>query len=322
MKIFSHPPGEDWIVDRITQEFLKNTSHTITNLEDCDTIILFAPWCWNQYPQELLSTKKFIVVLHHIVPNKFNLNEFNTRDNFVDHYIVPNRHTYDFISQHTNKPVTLISYWINPSLWNNNPKKDSRKYIIELCKANKDKEFISTNVNLNNDFSNDFFIGSFQRDTEGFDLKTPKLEKGPDKFAECVKKIKKEKKLVLLGGWRRQYLISRFLEENINFIHIERPPIEIINIMYDSLDMYIVGSRHEGGPQAIIECGIKKIPIISTNVGIADAILHDDCILDVENSYIIPNENHVEVAFNNTLNVTINKQVEKIDLLMNDIRGT
>ena len=29
-------------------------------------------------------------------------------------------------------------------------------------------------------------IGSFQRDTEGYDLKTPKLSKGPDIFCDIV----------------------------------------------------------------------------------------------------------------------------------------
>ena len=34
--------------------------------------------------------------------------------------------------------------------------------------------------------------------------------------------------------------------------------VEQINELYNILDLYIVASRVEGGPQAILECGITK----------------------------------------------------------------
>ena len=37
-----------------------------------------------------------------------------------------------------------------------------------------------------------------------------------------------------------------------------------LNELYNCLDLYIVSSRLEGGPQAIIECALSKTPIIST----------------------------------------------------------
>ena len=42
-----------------------------------------------------------------------------------------------------------------------------------------------------------------------------------------------------------------------------------LNLLYNILDLYIVSSRLEGGPQAILECAISETPIISTNVGVA-----------------------------------------------------
>ena len=68
--------------------------------------------------------------------------------------------------------------------------------------------------NLNED---SFIIGSFQRDTEGKDLKSPKLIKGPDRFVEIVKffALKNDNLIVLLTGYRRQYVIKRLEEENI-----------------------------------------------------------------------------------------------------------
>ena len=51
-----------------------------------------------------------------------------------------------------------------------------------------------------------------------------------------------------------------------------------INELYNILNLYIVSSRIEGGPQAILECAITKTPIISTDVGLASEVLHETSI--------------------------------------------
>ena len=56
-----------------------------------------------------------------------------------------------------------------------------------------------------------------------------------------------------------------------------------INELYNILNLYIVSSRVEGGPQAILECGITNTPIISTDVGVASEILSPKSIIDMEN---------------------------------------
>ena len=48
---------------------------------------------------------------------------------------------------------------------------------------------IENNKKLRKEFNfsdNDFLIGSFQRDTEYYDLKSPKLIKGPDRLLEIL----------------------------------------------------------------------------------------------------------------------------------------
>ena len=68
---------------------------------------------------------------------------------------------------------------------------------------------------------------------------------------------------------------------------------ETINELYNCLDLYIVSSRFEGGPQAILECGITKTPIISTDVGVASEILASESIFNMENYLSAkPNINH------------------------------
>ena len=51
-----------------------------------------------------------------------------------------------------------------------------------------------------------------------------------------------------------------------------------LNELYNVLDLYVVSSRIEGGPQAIMECAITETPIVSTDVGIASEILNQESI--------------------------------------------
>ena len=51
-----------------------------------------------------------------------------------------------------------------------------------------------------------------------------------------------------------------------------------LNELYNLLDLYLVTSRIEGGPQAILESSITKTPILSTDVGVASEILHPNSI--------------------------------------------
>ena len=58
----------------------------------------------------------------------------------------------------------------------------------------------------------------------------------------------------------------------IPYKYFEMVSLSEINELYNILDIYIVSSRIEGGPQAIVECAISETPIVSTNVGIAPEI--------------------------------------------------
>jgi hypothetical protein len=64
----------------------------------------------------------------------------------------------------------------------------------------------------------------------------------------------------------------------VPFRYIERPSDETVNTMYQSLDLYVVSARCEGGPQSLIECGLAQVPCISTPVGIAEQVLESSSI--------------------------------------------
>ena len=105
-----------------------------------------------------------------------------------------------------------------------------------------------------------YLVGSFQRDTEGSDLKSPKLIKGPDIFIKSVSYLyKKNTNLkVVLTGKRRQYVINELNRLNIPFNYFEMIDGVTLNDLYNVLDLYIVSSRIEGGPQAILNVLFQK----------------------------------------------------------------
>ena len=65
--------------------------------------------------------------------------------------------------------------------------------------------------------------------------------------------------------------------------YFEMGEFSVINELYNCLDLYIVSSRYEGGPQSVLECGITRTPIISTRVGIADEILSSESLYSINN---------------------------------------
>ena len=169
---------------------------------------------------------------------------------------------------------------------------------------------------MNNDA---YLVGSFQRDTEGKDLISPKLSKGPDLFINHIDKlINKEKNLeVVLTGKRRNYVINELSKRNIKYHYFEMISFEQLNELYNLLDLYLVTSRYEGGPQAILEAGITKTPIISTDVGIAKEILSEESIIDLDNPLNArPNINY---AFSNVQNYLIPKGFDKFNEMFSQI---
>ena len=56
-----------------------------------------------------------------------------------------------------------------------------------------------------------------------------------------------------------------------------------LNELYNCLNLYVVSSRVEGGPQSIMECASTMTPLISTDVGIANEILSNKSIYNIEN---------------------------------------
>ena len=272
MKIYLSNLNESWIVDRFRKEWYSNNLDISTKFISRSTIIwIISPWTWKNISKKYLESKKVICSIHHIDFAKFTKleeNNFYARDYYVDTYHVFSYKTKTQLEKLTKKNIYVLPYWINNKIW--------------YEKVNK--------LDLRKKYSfnqNDFLVGSFQRDTEGSDLISPKLIKGPDIFLEITRKIIKNNPnlKIVLTGKRRNYVIKGLKEYNIPFSYFEMVNNRTLNELYNVLDLYLVTSRVEGGPQAILECGISKVPILSTDVGVASEILHKKSIFEPKNFF-------------------------------------
>ena len=108
---------------------------------------------------------------------------------------------------------------------------------------------------------------------------------------------------IVLAGKRRNYLIAKFNNAKIPYSYFEMVDSEALNDLYNILDLYIVTSRLEGGPQAILECAISKTPILSTDVGVASEILNKNSIFEI--NQFEKAKVDIEHAYKNSLNYII-----------------
>tara|TARA_A100001011_G_scaffold132530_1_gene139668 strand:- start:430 stop:1371 length:942 start_codon:yes stop_codon:yes gene_type:complete len=270
-KIYINKAKENWVVDRFRSEWNEYNYKTVNSIysKNVKIIWIIAPWTWRKLSSNRLNNQKVICTIHHIDEDKFDneaKEEFYNRDKTVDAYHAISEATKKQIQKLTDKKIYTIPFWINQNIFTQ----------------------LSNKLEIRNEYSIDeeaYLIGSFQRDTEGYDLKSPKLSKGPDRFLNLIDNISLQKNnlQILLTGKRRNYLIEELKKRKIKFYYHEMVDFNTLNKLYNTLDLYLVTSRYEGGPQAILECGITRTPILSTRVGIAPEILHEKSIFSMEN---------------------------------------
>jgi glycosyltransferase involved in cell wall biosynthesis len=124
-----------------------------------------------------------------------------------------------------------------------------------------------------------FVIGSFQKDGVGWGAGSePKWIKGPDVFLAVIQQLKKRipELYVLLSGPARGYVKAGLESMQVPYLHSYLDDYSVIGNMYQALDLYLVTSRQEGGPKAILESLASGVPLVSTRVGQAiDLVEHE-----------------------------------------------
>lgn len=304
MKIYLNNLNENWIVDRFKSEWYKFNKDISTRFYlNADIIWIIAPWTFKNKDLIKFKNKKIVCTIHHFenidVKKEFD-EKYSEIDNYVTAYHVISNYTYEHLKKLTDKPIFNRPFWVNQNTF------------FDIQETEKIKNYFKFN-------KADFLIGTFQRDSDGRDLNKPKLIKGPDRFIEIVKKMHKlnPNLKVVLTGTRRNYIKNELKNNLIPFYLFEMSNSKNLNYLYNCLNLYIVSSRIEGGPQSIMECAITKTPIISTDVGFAKQFLAPESIFNMSNFETAkPN---VEFAYKKVSEFTLNENMNYFRNFFSDL---
>jgi glycosyltransferase involved in cell wall biosynthesis len=135
-----------------------------------------------------------------------------------------------------------------------------------------------------------FVVGSFQKDGVGWgEGLEPKLVKGPDVFVAAIERMRAAVPdlHVLLTGPARGYVKQALDRLGVAYRHVSARSRDELAQAYHALDVYLVSSRQEGGPKAVLESMAAGIPLVSTRVGQAQEIVRDGVdgwLVDVEDA--------------------------------------
>ncbi len=122
-----------------------------------------------------------------------------------------------------------------------------------------------------------FVVGSFQKDGNGWgDGFEPKLIKGPDIFLKAIDGVRDRIPglMVLLTGPARGYMKRGLEQLHVPYKHVQVDRYQDVAVCYHAIDAYVVASRQEGGPKAILESMACGVPLVTTRVGQAIDLVH------------------------------------------------
>ena len=123
-------------------------------------------------------------------------------------------------------------------------------------------------------------VGSFQKDGVGWgDGLEAKRVKGPDVLLSVIDQMRAQVPdlFVLLSGPARGHVKAGLQRLGVPFAHefIEDP--RAMAPLYHAIDVYVVSSRQEGGPKAVLEAMSSGIALVTTRVGQAmDLVRHGE----------------------------------------------
>jgi len=207
-------------------------------------------------------SNKIVVTIFHLVPDDQRLKFLREADKYVDFF-----HTSCNITKQklielgvSEKKIIVIPLGVDLSLF--------KPVSLE------EKQRIKGQLGISQD---KIVIGSFQKDGVGWgEGLEPKLIKGPDVFVKAVEKLAKDYPIfVLLVGPARGYVKSELKKLGISFKHTYLKNFSEVAEYYCALDLYLITSRVEGGPKAILEAWASGVPVASTKVGMVPDIAQD-----------------------------------------------
>ena len=73
----------------------------------------------------------------------------------------------------------------------------------------------------------------------------------------------------MLIGPSRGYVKKRLEKHNIKYVHFFLENADEVSNYYSLIDLYLVTSREEGGPKALLESIVSNVPVFTSKVGMA-----------------------------------------------------
>lgn len=240
---------------------------------------------------------------YHVLPNDKRLKLIPYLNKYVDVLVTASPITKKILvdSGFNEKRIVIIPFGIDLSHF--------KKYDEKKKRAIREKFKIS---------DDEIVIGSFQKDGEGWgDGMEPKMVKGPDIFCDVIKLLKEKYNIhVFLTGPSRGYVKKRLEEYQVPYTHLYLDNYMDIVYCYNILDLYIVPSRVEGGPQALLESMATGVPLVTTKVGMAPYMIKNGF-----NGFITNTEN-LEELYQNSVELIENKKLRDtiIENALNEVK--
>src|SRR5260221_5321957 len=242
MSIHTYLTGGDrlgWALDmelKLTRQSFSTGIH-VSNFLQNDVLHVIR---WNSLlniPRELIQERRVLSHLTHAPEAAFAETGFARAEKMVQLWVVRSTQAQQMFNMRGLHNV-LIPYAYDPSIFFPISKDDPR---LQALRAEWN---IPSNV---------FLVGSFQRDTEGSDLRSPKLVNGPDIFLECVSLLRERlpNLYVILAGPRRFWLRRKLEQRGIPYVFVGSDVIgddvifnivsqKTINLLYNVIDLYLV----------------------------------------------------------------------------------
>ena len=220
------------------------------------------------------NTNKTIMTWYHVVKNDPRLTQLEEISSRIDKLHTSANITKNTLINHgfPEDKIVVLPMGIDLKMFTQSTQKDKTRQ----------REFLNIPQNK-------FVIGSFQKDGNGWEKgMEPKLIKGPDIFCDTVEQVAKNYPVhILLSGPARGYVKARLEQAKISFTHTLVANYSDMNLLYQACDAYLISSRNEGIPMALLETWATGTPLVSTRVGmVADVAIngHNALIADINDS--------------------------------------
>lgn len=265
---FTAGDGKGWALDEDLRQIRLALKGVIRETAAAEAEVIHAPFWQNlgMVAPEIL--KRSFVIAHADNPPFFYLKQpgFLAGQQQVDLWVARSREALEQFEA-LGLPVVHIPYTIDPGLFF--PINDKAALRREFGIPEKD-----------------YVIANFHRDTEGADLRVPKVQKNPEFMMAILRRLK-ERGIpfhVLLAGPRRHWIRASLRTAGIPFTFVGKEVegddfgINILdratlNRLYNAADLYLIPSRWEGGPQSAMEAAACRCKILSVPIGVGRDIL-------------------------------------------------